>query len=70
METIMATNQNPNHEEDRNRHTQNPPPTDPDQRHRERPMDDPGRGQGDKFEKHLPGNETDQEPRGRSSRDA
>jgi len=26
-------------------------------------MDDPGRGHGDKFEKHLPGNEKDQEPR-------
>jgi hypothetical protein len=26
-------------------------------------MDDPGRGHGDKFEKHLPGNrETDPEP--------
>ena len=62
----MATNQNPDQEQDRNRHTQNPPPT--DQRHREKPMDDPGRGQGDKFEKQLPGNEKDQEPR--SSRDA
>jgi len=53
----MATNQNPNQEQDRNRHTQNPPPTDPIQRDRGRPMDDPGRGQGDKLEKHLPGNE-------------
>ena len=52
----MADNQNPNDERDRNRHTQNPPPTDPDRRqHRERPMDDPGRGQGDKFERELPG---------------
>jgi hypothetical protein len=68
METTMATNQNPDQEKDRNRHTQNPPPTDPDQRRRESPMDDPGRGHGDKLERHLPGNEKDQEPR--SSRDA
>jgi hypothetical protein len=32
-------------------------------------MDDPGRGQGDKFEKKLPGNEKDQDPHFRSSRD-
>jgi hypothetical protein len=69
METTMPTNQNPDHERDRNRHTQNPPPTDPNQPNRERPMDDPGRGQGDKFEKKLPGNEKDQDPRFRSSRD-
>jgi hypothetical protein len=52
----MAENQNPNQERSRNRHTQNPPPTDPDQPRRERPMDDPGRGHGDKFERQLPGN--------------
>ena len=57
----MATDQNPNQERDRNRHTQTPPPTDPIERHQERPMDDPGRGHGDKLEKHLPGNEKDQE---------
>ena len=62
----MPTNQNPDQDQE-NRHTQNPPPTDPNQRDREKPMDDPGRGQGDKFEKQLPGNEENQEPR--SSRD-
>jgi hypothetical protein len=66
----MATTQNPNQERDRSRHTQNPPPTDPNQQDPERPMDDPGRGHGDKFEKQLPGNETDHEPRVRSSRDS
>jgi hypothetical protein len=70
METTLPTNQNPDQERDRNRHTQNPPPTDPNQPNRERPMDDPGRGQGDKFEKKLPGNEMDQDSRFRSSRDA
>jgi hypothetical protein len=70
METNMATTQNPNQERDRNRHTQNPPPTDPNQGHRERPMDDPGRGQGDKFEKKLPGNEKDQDQGVRSPRDS
>jgi hypothetical protein len=53
----MAKTQNPNQERDRNRHTQDPPPTDSNQRpSRERPMDDPGRGHGDKFERQLPGN--------------
>ncbi len=52
----MADNQNPKQEQDRKRHTQNPPPTDPHQPQRERPMDDPGRGHGDKFERQLPGN--------------
>jgi hypothetical protein len=47
---------NPNQDQDRNRHTQNPPPTNPHQSKRERPMDDPGRGHGDKFEEQLPGN--------------
>jgi hypothetical protein len=59
----MADNQNPNQERDRNRGTENPPPTNPHQQPHERPMDDPGRGHGDKFERHLPGNrESDQEP--------
>ena len=58
----MPDNQNPNLERDRNRHTQNPPPTDPNQSANERPMDDPGRGHGDKLEKHLPGNEPPQKP--------
>jgi hypothetical protein len=53
----MAVNQNPNRERERNRHTQNPPPTDPNETHSERPMDDPGRGHGDKFERQLPGHE-------------
>jgi len=70
METNMATNQNPNQEQDKNRHTQNPPPTDPNQPDPGRPMDDPGRGQGDKFEKKLPGNEKDQDSRFWSSRGA
>ena len=55
----MAVNQNPNQERERNRHTQNPPPTDPNQPHHERPMDDPGRGHGDKFERQLPGQDSD-----------
>ena len=59
----MADNQNPNQERDRNRHTQNPPPTDPHQPQHERPMDYPGRGHGDKFERQLPGNrESGQKP--------
>ncbi len=66
----MPTTQNPNRERDRSRHTQNPPPTDPNQRHQDRPMDDPGRGHGDKFEKHLPGNEKDQEPDSKPLRDS
>jgi hypothetical protein len=33
-------------------------------------MDDPGRGQGDKFEKKLPGNEKDQDQRVPSPRDS
>jgi hypothetical protein len=57
----MAQNNDPN-QRDRDRRTQNPPPTDPNP-HRERPMDDPGRGQGDKFERKLPGNEKDQPSR-------
>lgn len=56
----MAQTDDRNREKDRDRHTQNPPPTDPSQARRDRPMDDPGRGQGDKFEKHLPGKEKDQ----------
>ena len=65
----MATKQNPNQEKDRNRHTQNPPPADPNQPDSGRPRDDPGRGQGDKFEKKLPGIEKNQDSRFRSSRD-
>jgi hypothetical protein len=65
----MAENRNPNQERDRARHSQNPPPTDPNQRPQERPMDDPGRGHGDKFEKQLPGNEDDQDSRARPTRD-
>ena len=55
----MAVNQDPNQERE---HTQNPPPTDPNQPHHERPMDDPGRGHGDKFERQLPGQEPDPDP--------
>jgi len=32
-------------------------------------MDDPGRGHGDKFEKHLPGNEKNHEPESKPPRD-
>ena len=53
----MAVNQNPNQERGRNRHTHNPPQKDPNQPHHVRPMDDPGRGHGDKLERHLPGHE-------------
>ena len=55
----MAVNQNPNQERETHRHTQNPPPTDPAQPHHERPMDDPGRGHGDKFERQLPGQDSE-----------
>jgi hypothetical protein len=63
-EIPMAQHNDPN-QKDRERHTQNPPPTDPNQPRRERPMDDPGRGQGDKFERKLPGHEKDQPSRSR-----
>jgi hypothetical protein len=56
----MVDSQNPNQDRDRNRHTHNPPPTNPDTtRRRERPMDDPGRGHGDKLERQLPGQSQD-----------
>jgi hypothetical protein len=53
----MADSENPNPEREREWQGQDPPPTDPNQPRHERPMDDPGRGHGDKFEPHLPGRE-------------
>ncbi len=56
----MADNQNPtqgqgDRQRDQQQGGQNPRPHDPDQtRGRERPMDDPGRGQGDPLEEELP----------------
>jgi hypothetical protein len=58
----MADTHKPNQEREGNWQGQNPPPTNPNQPSRERPMDDPGRGHGDKFEHQLPSRAHDQDP--------
>jgi hypothetical protein len=52
----MAGTENPNQDRDRDRQTPEPP-AEPKRPSHERPMDDPGRGHGDKFEEQLPGHD-------------
>jgi len=52
----MAVNQNPGTDQDRSRQSKNKPPANPKSTPQHvRPMDDPGRGHGDKFEEQIPG---------------
>jgi hypothetical protein len=53
----MAATENPNKDRDSNRQTPDPPPAEPTRPGHVRPMDDPGRGHGDKFEEQLPGHD-------------
>ena len=55
----MAGTHDPNAKKNQNWRNENPAPTNPEpSRAHERPMDDPGRGHGDKLEKKIPGRES------------